>query len=61
MRMNLFILAWLRLVPRGVTIKFIAENPHSTPEVDVGIKRKNLSNFIHSGYRIKHPELYMFE
>ena len=42
-------------------IKFIAENPRSTPEVDGGIKRENLNNFILSGNRIEHPELHMFE
>ena len=62
MRMNLFILTWLRLAHRGVKIKLIAENPRSTPEVDGGgIKRENLNNFILSGNQIKHPELHMFE
>ena len=59
--MNLFILALLRLVCRGVMIKFIAENPHPTPEVDGGIKRENLNNFILSGNWIKHPKLHMCE
>ena len=58
--MNLFILTWLRLVRRGVKIKLIAENPRSTPEVDGGIKRENLDNFILSGNQIKHAELQMF-
>ena len=59
--MNLFILTWLRLVRRGVKIKLIAENPRSIPEVDGGIKRENLDNFILSGNQIKHAELHMFE
>ena len=59
--MNLFILPWLRLVRRGAKIKLIAENLRSTPEVDGGIKRENLNNFILSGNQIKHPELHMFE
>ena len=59
--MNLFILPWLRLVRRGAKIKLIAENLRSTPEVDGGIKRENLNNFILSGNQIKHPELQMFE
>ena len=59
--MNLFILPWLRLVRRGAKIKLIAENLRSTPEVDGGIKRENLNNFIPSGNQIKHPELHMFE
>ena len=42
-------------------IKFIAENPRSTPEVNGGIKRENLNNFILSGNRIEHLELHMFE
>ena len=61
MGMNLFILTWLRLVRRGVKIKLIAENPRSTPEVDGGIKRENLDNFILSGNQIKPAELHMFE
>ena len=40
MRMNLLILVWLRLVRRGVSVKFIAENPHSTPEVDSAVLKK---------------------
>ena len=59
--MNLIILPWLRLVRRGAKIKLIAENLRSTPEVDGGIKRENLNNFILSGNQIKHPELQMFE
>ena len=59
--MNLFILTWLRLVRRGVKIKLIAENPRSIPEVDGGIKRENLDNFILSGNQIKPAELHMFE
>ena len=59
--MNLFILPWLRLVRRGAKIKLITENLRSTPEVDGGIKRENLNNFILSGNQIKHPELHMFE
>ena len=59
--MNLFILPWLRLVRRGAKIKLIAENLRSTPEVDGGIKRENLNNFILSGNWTKHLELHMFE
>ena len=42
-------------------IKFIAENPHPIPEVDGGIKRENLNNFILSGNLIKHPKVHMCE
>ena len=42
-------------------IKFIIENPHPIPEVDGGIKRENLNNFILSGNWIKHPKLHMCE
>ena len=59
--MNLFILALLRLVCKGVMIKLIAENPHPTPEVDGGIKRENLNNFILFGNLIKHPKVHMCE
>ena len=55
------LLALLWLVCRGVMIKFTAENPHSIPEVDGGIKRENLSNFILSGNWIKHPKVHMCE
>ena len=59
--MNLFLLAWLRLVHRHVTIKFIAKNLRSTREVDVGIKRESLNNFILPGNWSKHLELDMLE
>ena len=59
--MNLFLLPWLRLVPRHVTIKFIAENLHYTREVDGGIKKESLNNFILPGNWIKHLELDMLE